>query len=483
MGRISDVALDCIPLRSKCFNKYSCLLSFMSEQAIPGKSLSELVHGRAPCPRSTPSFEGHCSWGLDYGGYMSSRTGDASDGNMAHAVTCSLGGRLMREYILLLQITANEEINILGYFSILYLGMEKTTALVTGGTSGIGYACALQLASRDIRVILGARDKEKGDNVVKRIKEEVHGADVHLGPVLDLSKQDSIRNFVRKYKWPLHVLVNNAGVNSSDDQHYQGIVPHIVQVNFLGPFLLTRLLKRKMMKHAGRACVQSRVVNVSSVMHRLTKYQGAESFLKGSNPASLYADSKFANVLFTSELDSKWGPLGIRSVAVDPGSVVTGIWKGSKWERRPWSWILNSVFAPSSDGATSLVHAATVDHSESPLYGLPRKRRDRQSCRTNSSISAINHCEDSPNFRYYARGAFSWPTLTNMPSTATVHNHGIIAKMMAFNALVHAMLDWPLVDFHLINWAAKRSRCRQTKQLMIQSNRSSCGTCQPTYWD
>lgn len=87
MGRISDVALDFIPLRSKCLNKYSCLLSCSSEQAIPGKSLSELVHGRAPCPRSTPSIEGHYSWGLDSGGYMSSRTGDAGDGNMAHAVT------------------------------------------------------------------------------------------------------------------------------------------------------------------------------------------------------------------------------------------------------------------------------------------------------------------------------------------------------------------------------------------------------------
>lgn len=344
--------------------------------------------------------------------------------------------------------------------------MEKTTALVTGGTSGIGYACALQLASRDIRVILGARDKEKGENAVKKIKEEVHGADVHLGPMLDLSKEDSIRNFVKKYKWPLHVLVNNAGVNRSDDQEYQGIVPHIVQVNFLGPFLLTRLLKTKMMKHAGRACVQSRVVNVSSVMHRLTKYKGAKYFLQGSNRASLYADSKFANVLFTSELDSRWGPLGIRSVAVDPGSVVTGIWKGSRWERGPWSWILNSLFAPASDGAASVVHAAIVDQNDSPFHGgLQGKRRDRRARSTTSSPSAIGHRDNSPSFRYYARGAFSWPTLTHMPSTATISDDGIIAKMMAFNALIHAAIDWPL----------RRLLCNRVgcKTIPVQANKAA----------
>ena len=139
---------------------------------------------------------------------------------------------------------------------------EKMTTLVTGATRGIGREAARQLAARGARVILAVRDAKKGQEVVDEILRECPDADVILGPTLDLASCQSIRSFAKAYgPYPLHVLLNNAalGSNALKSLTPEGIV-NLVQVNFLGPFLLTRLLEEKLKESA-----PSRVVNVSSI--------------------------------------------------------------------------------------------------------------------------------------------------------------------------------------------------------------------------
>ena len=328
--------------------------------------------------------------------------------------------------------------------------MEKTTVLVTGGTNGIGLETAKALAKQNMRVIIGCRDRQKGEKVVQEITREVDGADIHLGPVLDLSQPESIRRFAKEYTYPLHVLVNNAGMNKNTNDSYSGTIPEIIQVNYLGPFLLTLLMEDKLIKHAGqsgcasRVPFQSRVVNVSSVTHRISGL--GEGILDNEDLPDmfmheekfLYGATKLANVLFTSYMSQRWKRIGvdIHSVAVDPGSVVTGIWKNSKWENL---WLIRLLFAPASDGAQAVIHAATVNFDkEKNIDTIPVKRDMAKLAekRPKQFIDYSKSTKDFPDFRMYARGAFSWDTLTKMTNSG-----GYFANL---TGILHAAIDWPL---------------------------------------
>ena len=69
--------------------------------------------------------------------------------------------------------------------------------------------------------------------------------------------------------------------------------------------------------------------------------------------------TKLANVLFAYELQRRLGVQGVRSCAVDPGSVATNIYAGSAlFSRQPLRWLIKTFYAPPADGAAAVVHAA-----------------------------------------------------------------------------------------------------------------------------
>lgn len=73
-----------------------------------------------------------------------------------------------------------------------------------------------------------------------------------------------------------------------------------------------------------------------------------------------YQHTKLANALFSSELNRRLLPLGVQSCAVDPGGVNSSIWdRGGFLSRPPFRTIIGALYAPPSDGATAVVHAAT----------------------------------------------------------------------------------------------------------------------------
>ena len=82
----------------------------------------------------------------------------------------------------------------------------------------------------------------------------------------------------------------------------------LLQVNYLGPYHLTRLLEPQLATSA-----PSRVVNVSSIMHRSGHVDSdPKSFLKDWNKGSQYSNTKLGNVLFTYEAQRRLGPKGIQ---------------------------------------------------------------------------------------------------------------------------------------------------------------------------
>jgi NAD(P)-dependent dehydrogenase (short-subunit alcohol dehydrogenase family) len=204
---------------------------------------------------------------------------------------------------------------------------EKKTALITGGTRGIGYVTAEQLSARGLRVILTGRDQKKADEAAASIRAKVPEATVE-GLALDLGSLETVRTVgsaLAKADEPLHVLIANAGVMESFPtiQLSKDGIEMMFAANHLGHFLLTMLLLPRL-----RRSKPSRVVVVSSRWHAPGSSGPQVDFdfdnldgHKSYDPVVFYKNSKLANLWFTFELARRLEGSGITVNAVCPGFV------------------------------------------------------------------------------------------------------------------------------------------------------------------
>src|SRR5688500_12601210 len=89
---------------------------------------------------------------------------------------------------------------------------KKKVALVTGANKGIGFDTVRQLAGQGITVLLGARNKEKGEEAAKKLRaENLDVRFLHLD-VTEAQSQENERSFIEENFGKLDILVNNAGV-------------------------------------------------------------------------------------------------------------------------------------------------------------------------------------------------------------------------------------------------------------------------------
>jgi retinol dehydrogenase 12 len=236
--------------------------------------------------------------------------------------------------------------------------MTGKAILVTGATSGIGLEAARALARLGARIVVGARDPVRGQRVVDAIVRGGGEAELLL---VDLASFASTREAAARAaaRLPaLDVLVNNAGTARRERRLTADGHEVTWQTNFLGPFLLTRLLLPSL-----RAAERPRVVNVASEAHRSGRVAFADLELeRGWSTYRAYANTKLANVLFTRELARR--EPGIAVDAVHPGVIATNIWEpapawavaiGRMLMRRPASGarpVVRLASAPELDGVT-----------------------------------------------------------------------------------------------------------------------------------
>src|ERR1700733_4887619 len=142
--------------------------------------------------------------------------------------------------------------------------MSGKTVVVTGATSGIGRATAVALSKMGAKVLITTRDSGRGVAAAEAIGKE-SGNRVEL-VVFDLGSLASVREgaaeILRRTDL-IDVLVNNAGVVLSDRKETPDGFEQTFAVNHLGPFLLTSLVRDRLVESS-----PSRVVNVASTAHK-----------------------------------------------------------------------------------------------------------------------------------------------------------------------------------------------------------------------
>ncbi len=240
--------------------------------------------------------------------------------------------------------------------------MNGKVVLITGGTSGIGKASAVALASMGTEVVVIGRDEERGERATEEIRRESGNEKVSL-MLADLAVQADVRRLAEEFQERhdrLDVLVNNAGLVQSQRTETPDGIETQLAINHLAPFLLTNLLLDLL-----KASAPSRIVTVSSDAHRWAKLDLDDlQSRKRYRGMQVYGTTKLANILFTRELAERLEGTGVTANAMHPGGVNTNFGNN---QRGPMS-LLFRAFKPfmrtPEQGADTLIYLASSPEVE-----------------------------------------------------------------------------------------------------------------------
>ncbi|HYJ21042.1 MAG TPA: SDR family oxidoreductase [Solirubrobacterales bacterium] len=201
-----------------------------------------------------------------------------------------------------------------------------TNALITGANKGIGFAVAGQLGRSGVKVLVGARDAEKGDEAVKILRAQRIDAEAVEIDVTDPAGVRAAAARVREEHGHLDVLVNNAGVLPEVTAAERVTGPMDLEMfrttfetNVFGTIAVTEAFLPLL-----RAAPAGRIVNVSSTMGSLADQTDPDSVYYGQ-VVPAYQTSKVALNAITVALSKALAETEIKVNSVCPGWVQTDL--------------------------------------------------------------------------------------------------------------------------------------------------------------
>ena len=247
--------------------------------------------------------------------------------------------------------------------------LQNKYVLITGATSGIGLAAAKAFAARGANLGIIARNQSKAEEISTVLRMQTKKPIKIDIFVADLSSQRSIRKVTEQIleSCPkIDVLVNNAGALFDSFQKTEEGVEMTWAVNHLAPFLLTSLLLERL-----KESESARIINTASHGHKMIKkgfrfdnlngehlYRGFKKLLGGSTIR--YAQTKLANILFTSELARRLERSNITVHCFDPGLVATNFNQNNGMMAKATMALMNLFSRTPEKGADTLVWLAEL---------------------------------------------------------------------------------------------------------------------------
>jgi len=185
-----------------------------------------------------------------------------------------------------------------------------STVLITGGTDGLGRACAVLLAEQGYRVFAAGRSVEKRAALDQMARQRQLPLSTLEMDVTSDASVDRALDEVRSAAGPLDVLVNNAGIGitAALEEASMEDIRKQFEVNVFSTVRVTQRVLPEM-----RARRRGRILNMSSVAGRITLPLYA-----------LYSGSKYALEAMSDALRLEVYPFGVQVVLIEPGYIPTG---------------------------------------------------------------------------------------------------------------------------------------------------------------
>jgi retinol dehydrogenase 12 len=233
------------------------------------------------------------------------------------------------------------------------------TALVTGATSGIGYATALGLAQLHARVLIHGRSEERAEAAAASLRAAVPEAEIEI-VAADLADMAALRRMAIEVqaKAPvLHILINNAGTITTKRQESVDGLEYQLAVNHVAPFLLTQRLLDSLT--AGTSA--SRVINVCSKLHFNGKLDMSDLHWSGRpyKGFQAYADSKFALAALTNAWSRRVQPEKATFNSLHPGLIGSNFGGKNTWFAFAMP-LLKKFMLSNEEGAKTSLHLASA---------------------------------------------------------------------------------------------------------------------------
>lgn len=225
---------------------------------------------------------------------------------------------------------------------------DGRTWLVTGSTNGVGLEVARAASDAGARVLITARNAERGASV----REEIGAARV---VPLDLASQRSVREAADQVDEPVDVFVQCAGAVAKRRTVTEDGFELLMATNFLGPFAFTNLIADRL---------RDRVVIVGSDSHKSVSLDPADLMpATGWTIANGYARSKLADMMWGLELGRRLAARGVRVNLAHPGWALTNIQNAFDREllNRVTTAACSLVAQSAKDAAQPTLMAATAE--------------------------------------------------------------------------------------------------------------------------
>ncbi len=193
--------------------------------------------------------------------------------------------------------------------SIELFNLTGKTALITGGTHGLGMAIASGLAKAGAKIVINDVSPEKLDHALKEFAAKGITAHAYL---FDVTDETAVKNAIAKIEKevaPIDILINNAGIIKRIPMEDMEVADWelVLKIDLTGPFIMAKSVVKAMM-----ARKSGKIINMCSMMSEL-----------GRPSVGAYAAAKGGLKMLTKNMASEWAKYNIQINGIGPGYFAT----------------------------------------------------------------------------------------------------------------------------------------------------------------